>query len=299
MSSNTKNTPKVTVCVVTYNQEKYIEQCLQSIVDQETDFDFEIIVSDDCSTDKTREIIQHFADKYPNVKPLLREKNIGALENFVDTHRRATGEYICHMDGDDYWLPSKLQKQADFLEENSECNLVWTRSLFEKEGRQAQDLIEDDNFFKRKFYRGDIIRYMAIGMNSSHMYRGKYRLVNFPEFAVIDYFKNVETVKDGYACFVGEEPLTVYRIGIGIASAGLTTVSIIYSSMNYFWKIYPWYRQDLFSPAVLLSFSALKRKRFRLFIRFALLVVKCFSFDAVKKLLQDVKIHKSLKLPRL
>ena len=54
---------KVSVCVVTYNQEKFIEQCLQSIVDQEANFDFEVLVADDCSTDRTREIIKIFAEK--------------------------------------------------------------------------------------------------------------------------------------------------------------------------------------------------------------------------------------------
>ena len=58
-----KKPPKVSVCVVTYNQEKYVAQGLQSIVDQETDFDFEIIVGDDCSTDGTREILENFKEK--------------------------------------------------------------------------------------------------------------------------------------------------------------------------------------------------------------------------------------------
>jgi cellulose synthase/poly-beta-1,6-N-acetylglucosamine synthase-like glycosyltransferase len=70
--------PKVSVCVVTYNQEKYIGQCLQSVVDQETDFDFEVLVADDCSTDGTRLILHEFANKYPGiVKPILSEVNVG------------------------------------------------------------------------------------------------------------------------------------------------------------------------------------------------------------------------------
>ena len=77
-------TPKVSVCVVTYNQEKYIRQCLQSIVDQETNFNFEILVSDDCSTDATRTIVLEFASKYPEiVKPMFRDRNVGAVKNFV------------------------------------------------------------------------------------------------------------------------------------------------------------------------------------------------------------------------
>ena len=74
--------PKVSVCVVTYNQEKYIRQCLQSIVDQETDFDFEVIVADDCSTDRTSCIVQEFADKYP-IKTFLSRTLIFASGMFL------------------------------------------------------------------------------------------------------------------------------------------------------------------------------------------------------------------------
>lgn len=75
---NAKMAPKVSVCVVTYNQEKYIHECLQSLVDQETDFEFEVIVGDDGSTDGTRAVVVDFARKYPKiVKPLLHEKNNG------------------------------------------------------------------------------------------------------------------------------------------------------------------------------------------------------------------------------
>ena len=78
MMEKTEKKTKVSVCVVTYNQEKYIRKCLQSIIDQKADFDFEIIIADDCSTDNTPTIIQEFYAKYPEiVKPIFREKNIG------------------------------------------------------------------------------------------------------------------------------------------------------------------------------------------------------------------------------
>ena len=84
------NEIKVSVCVLTYNQEKYIRQCLQSIVDQKTDFKFDLIVSDDCSTDSTRAIVQEFEERYPNiVKPILHKKNIGAYKNYFSAHQQA------------------------------------------------------------------------------------------------------------------------------------------------------------------------------------------------------------------
>ena len=105
------NSPKVSVCMVTYNQEKYIRQCLQSIIDQKTNFDFEVLVSDDCSTDSTRKIILEFASNYPKiVKPRFRERNVGALENFVLIHNAARSEYVAHCDGDDLFLPNNPLK---------------------------------------------------------------------------------------------------------------------------------------------------------------------------------------------
>ena len=230
--------PKVTVCVVTYNQEKYIAQCLQSIVDQKTNFEFEVIVSDDCSTDKTRKIIEEFASKYSNVKPLLRTENIGAFENFKQTHALAKAEFVCHCDGDDYWLPGKLQIQADYLQENKTCNVTWTRMRIknEKSGVELCDLISDD-ILKMKFYRGDIIQLLAIGLHSSKMYRNS--TITEPDFHMMDYYTNVEHVSDGYACFVGTKCYGVYRAGIGIASDGITTKLIIVKCLSHFKNKYP------------------------------------------------------------
>ena len=120
--------PKVSVCIITYNHEKYIAQCLGSVLNQKVDFDFEVIVGDDHSTDGTREILQEFKDNYPDrVKLLLHKNNSGAFLNYSLVHKAAEGEYIAHMDGDDWMLPGKLQLQSDFLDIHSECSFVTHR----------------------------------------------------------------------------------------------------------------------------------------------------------------------------
>ena len=113
--------PKVSVMVITYNHEKYIAQALESVLMQETDFDFEINVIEDCSTDKTQEIIMGYVRKYPDiVKPYFNKKNIGfkvTQKNFYRGFLTLTGDYLAILEGDDYWTsPHKLQKQVDFLE---------------------------------------------------------------------------------------------------------------------------------------------------------------------------------------
>ncbi|TPH18955.1 glycosyltransferase family 2 protein [Litorilituus lipolyticus] len=289
--------PKVTVCVVTYNQEEYIEKCLQSIIEQKTEFDFEVIVSDDCSTDNTRDIIKDFASNHSNIKPILRDENIGALENFVDTHARANGQYICHMDGDDYWLQSKLQRQVDFLDKHSNCNLLWTRSLFIKGDKLLADNIDSSDVFNRKYYRSDIIKYIAIGANSSHMYRSKFKLEKRPNFDVVDYYKNVVTVGSGYATFVNDEALTVYRVGVGISSSGSGVVTLMLKSMRSFKEDYSDCKSSIFSPSLLMFYSCVKRKRILLALKFLLLSLSTLSVKGLFNLKKDLSFYKTFVIP--
>ena len=115
--------PKVSVMLITYNHAKYIAQALESVLIQETDFDFEINVVEDCSTDGTQEIVMRYVRKYPHiVKPYFNQRNIGfkvTQKNFYRGFRTLTGDYFAILEGDDYWIsPHKLQKQVDFLEAN-------------------------------------------------------------------------------------------------------------------------------------------------------------------------------------
>src|SRR5215210_6358212 len=116
---------RVSVVVVTYNHEKFIAETLNSILGQITDFAFEVIVSEDCSTDSTRRILMEYCDANPKtVKLVLSRENLNT--NFVLERavRAAAGEYIAIVDGDDYWISKhKLQRQADFLDCHSDFTL--------------------------------------------------------------------------------------------------------------------------------------------------------------------------------
>lgn len=122
------NPPIVSVFVMTYNHELFIEQSLEGILMQKTNFDVEIVVGEDCSTDNTRKIVLNYANKYPGkFKLLLHKQNIGALANQNAVFQSCTGKYIAFCEGDDYWTdPLKLQKQVDFLEANEDYGLVHT-----------------------------------------------------------------------------------------------------------------------------------------------------------------------------
>jgi glycosyltransferase involved in cell wall biosynthesis len=117
MSSVNSGRPLVSVCVITYNHEPYIQESLEGILRQVVDFSVEIVVGEDCSTDNTLKICQEYAHLHSSKINLLPStKNFGLIQNFVRTLQACQGEYIALCEGDDYWTdPHKLQKQISFL----------------------------------------------------------------------------------------------------------------------------------------------------------------------------------------
>ena len=114
---------KLSVIFITYNHEKYVEKALRSVCEQVTDFNYEVVVGEDCSTDSTRDILRKVAAEYPDkVRLLFREKNFGRPTlNVYNTTKECKGEYLAYLEGDDYWTDDhKLQKQVDFLDEHPE-----------------------------------------------------------------------------------------------------------------------------------------------------------------------------------
>lgn len=209
--------PKVSVCVITYNQERFIGRCLQSIADQETDFHFDIIVGVDPSADKTAEIVSSFAKRYPDrFKPLFHEECLAiGCNNYRVTHQAATGEYVAHIDGDDVMLPGKLQAQADFLDQHPECSLVahkLTRidendQILEGTPTVSHPRITDLNYLLQKH---------TFFSHSSKM----YRRASVPEQSsienefFIDFGLHIEMANWGPIGFLNE-PLGLYRVTRG------------------------------------------------------------------------------------
>ena len=114
---------KVSVCMITFNHAAFIEQAIKSVLMQEADFDFELVIGDDCSTDGTAAIVADYQKRHPaKIRAFLREKNLGMQKNSMQTHDACHGQYLALLEGDDYWTdPLKLQKQVDFLDNHREC----------------------------------------------------------------------------------------------------------------------------------------------------------------------------------
>lgn len=122
--------PKVSVCVITHNHQDFIAECLESVLMQKTDFEFEIVIGELNSLDLTRSICEDYLRKFPDIIRLPKcdytsqpiKGRFTGRYNFVNCLKFAKGEYIALIEGDDYWIDTlKLQKQLDFLESNLDC----------------------------------------------------------------------------------------------------------------------------------------------------------------------------------
>lgn len=117
-----KPEPIVSVCMITYGHENFIEEAINGVLMQNCNFEIELILANDYSPDKTDEVIQRILNKHPRasiINYIKHEKNIGMMPNFIFAMQQCKGKYIALCEGDDYWTDSlKLQKQVDFLEAN-------------------------------------------------------------------------------------------------------------------------------------------------------------------------------------
>ena len=155
------NSLMVSIQCLVYNHEPYLRQCLDGIVMQKTNFRFEAIVHDDCSTDGSRKIIEEYAAKYPDIiKPILETENQyskhdGSLGRIMNEHTH--GKYVAYCEGDDYWIDShKLQKQVDVLEENHEYSFCYTGFINVNEN--GHEICRPNyEHLMEKAYSGDIL----------------------------------------------------------------------------------------------------------------------------------------------
>jgi glycosyltransferase involved in cell wall biosynthesis len=134
----------VSVCMLAYNHEDYIAEAIEGVMMQQTNFEFELIISNDASSDRTHEVVSEFVANHPNgeaVKYFNHHTNLGMQSNFIFALKECKGKYIALCEGDDYWTdPLKLQKQVDYISSHENCNLVFTDvKLLEESGDNLKE----------------------------------------------------------------------------------------------------------------------------------------------------------------
>ncbi|MEP1447170.1 MAG: glycosyltransferase family A protein [Paraglaciecola sp.] len=175
---------KLSVLVPAYNLQDFIGPCLLSVLEQSTDFDYEVIVCDDASADNTAAKIADLAQLYPNkLKPIYKQTNAGLAANMATLLAAASGEYIAYLDGDDIALATKLQKQVDHLDQHPDCHMVFHESdMFVSQTNKTIKL------YSKEFYNWSLIpkrsniehmiQYGSYMQASSVMFRNHANLID-------------------------------------------------------------------------------------------------------------------------
>jgi glycosyltransferase involved in cell wall biosynthesis len=133
--STASTSPRVSVAMVTYNQEHTIAQAIESVLQQRVTCPFEVVIGEDCSTDSTRSVVERYAAAHPGlIRPRFAERNQGGKKNFLGVFGDCRGDYVSILEGDDYWTsPNKLQLQVDALDANPHWAICFhpARCLYE------------------------------------------------------------------------------------------------------------------------------------------------------------------------
>lgn len=214
------NFPKVSIFMMVYNHEKYIKEALNGVLMQKYNFDYEIVIGEDCSTDESRNIILEYSKQFPGkFKLLLHNTNIGAQKNQLAVLENCIGQYIAMCEGDDYWTdPFKLQKQVDFLEANPDYVLSFHQvNILKTNGEIVNDFITKvpENY--------ETIETLARLGNYIHTPSVVFRNVikefpfEFSQTPIGDYFLYMMLAEHGKLKYL-EDNMAVYREGVGIWS---------------------------------------------------------------------------------
>jgi glycosyltransferase involved in cell wall biosynthesis len=212
--------PKVSVLIITYNHEKYIAQTVASALNQEVNFQYEILVGDDCSTDHTREILKELAIAHPErIRLFLREEKGSGLPgktNFVETLKACRGEYVALLDGDDYWTDvTKLQKQVNFLDAKPEFAVCFhnVEVAYEDQSQESWNYCPVDQ--KETSTIEDLLERNFIATSSTVFRRSPEALPDwFLRMKTGDWALHVLNAQRGKVGYI-DEVMSVYRIHHG------------------------------------------------------------------------------------
>jgi glycosyltransferase involved in cell wall biosynthesis len=205
----------VSVCIATYNHQDYIKRCILSVLEQETNFKFEIIVADDASTDETQKLVKEvLSSSNIDQQLILRKINLGCPYNGLETFFKAKSKYIAVLDGDDYWTdPYKLQKQVDYLDQNSDCSFCFTDCQVDRKSILQQ--IHPNLIKKAKFDGIDLADQRGSIAQTCTLLVRRECIQNLPNWIIssftMDWCMQVHFSKFGKGGYIPEKT-AVYRI---------------------------------------------------------------------------------------
>ena len=264
----------VSIKCLVYNHAPYLRQCLDGFVMQKTNFRFEAIVHDDCSTDGSQEIIKEYAAKYPDIiKPIYETENQyskhdGSLRRAIDPH--LTGKYIAFCEGDDYWIdPNKLQMQVDYMEEHSECSLCFHNYYIQKGNLKtpahnyvSESYTKNEIFFYYPFHTSTILIKKEVVL--SEIYRNGPIVLNEDTklFLASTYFGKNHGFSRIMSCYRASAGVTKTLLEKKIPYHLKSNIVVLAS----YYKIKGWERHFI-PKLILISSYQFSNKNFKLFLK--------------------------------
>ncbi|KTC81409.1 glycosyltransferase [Legionella brunensis] len=260
---------KGTVVVSCYNQKNYIKECIDSILSQKTNYEFNILVSDDCSTDGTQEIIIDYSQLYPEkIQVIARDKNVGPAVNYIEAHKAATGDIVFHCDGDDVMLPGKLQKQFELFNHDQSLNLIFHRALyFSDDGSylaETGNSSADQNVMY--FNAEDLALWGSITVHSAYAYRKSSRKVADPKREFMEWFFGMDSLLPvGRGAYINEV-LVKYRCNpkggayLATQKGRIKAYGIYFQDLFHYFDLYPMLRKQLYANCLITALGMLKSR---------------------------------------
>lgn len=226
---------KISVAFITYNHERFVAQALESALTQEPGCEWEIVIGEDASTDRTGEIVSEYAERHPGrIRLLPRVPNVGMHRNTERTLAACAGEYVALLEGDDYWTAQdKLRKQAEYLDAHPECSLCFHEILAEYEdgGTGPPPFRRDAS---REIFTLDDLAAGNFIATCSAMFRNVPRVV-LPDWSrgmpMVDWLLFLLIAERGDIGCLGET-MGVYRIHGGGAWSSLSGVEVLKKSIR-------------------------------------------------------------------
>ncbi|WP_263596388.1 glycosyltransferase [Pseudomonas fluorescens] len=285
-----------------YNQEQYVEECLDSILSQEIDFECEIIVSDDCSTDRTQEVLRAYSGRHPGrIKLLLREKNVGPALNYHGVHKMAAGDVVYHFDGDDVMLPGKLQRQHDVFKNDESVNVVFHKAIyFSDDGSYLSETQypDADQSVVSLLSLEELARWGPIAVHSSYAYRRGSRKIVTDRESMEWFFAMDSLLPKGRAAYINA-PLVKYRCNASAGSYLSTTKGKLKSYTIYLNDVYEYFdslptlRTDLYSN-FLVTFLAMAKSTHKCTAKSLMFLMRNLHCFRLQKFIETVNVRKCI-----
>lgn len=268
--------------LITYNQAKFIRQCLDGIVTQQTSFPMEVLIHDDASTDGTQEIIKEYAEKYPRlISPILQKENQYSKGVKIDmeyNYKRARGKYIATCEGDDFWTdPHKLQRQVDILERHADYSLCCHAcSVLEEETKKLEQ--PPQLCGQAKGMEFDYSKKLELGWffhTLSVVFRRE--MLDPNQWHMFHYYRDVHQfyylLKQGKGYYI-DQVMGTYRTHAGGVYRGMSRELQIHTDLQVFNELYakekdPFLKEEMETQLEELAFLCLRHHKFGSFFGYA------------------------------